>query len=352
MEGSVHKTPMRFARRDVLVGAAGTLVGSIAAPAIPRAQSVPKIRYATGGGLGANEIVTVLFVDWMRDNVLKRYGKAYTLDVVYTRGTPEAASLLGAGQVDLATLSMPAFATTILRDVVPNGIKAIADDFQDARSGYAQQTFYALEDSSIRTVADCKGKTIAVNAFGTAVDLILRVILKKNGIDPRKDVRIVEISFPSIGPALREKRVDVGVLPLPFGATELAKGGLRPVFRGSDAFGPYEVIFQAATNDFLKAQPAAVKAWLADYVDGLAWMYDPANRKKVVELTASLSKSPPEVVDSYFVTSKDYFRDPKACMDATLFQPSIDALAKEGLIARSFDAATYIDTSYLPSTCP
>ena len=345
------QTTGRATRRRVLQQSASALVTTLCAPAIARAQDVPKIRYATGGGLGANEIVTIHFMDWMRANVLERYGKAYTLDVVYTRGTPEAASLLGAGQVDLATLSLPAFATAIVRDLVPGGMKAIADDFQDARPGYAQQTFYALDENPIRTVADCRGKIIAVNAFGTSVDLVLRVILKKAGLDPRKDVRIVEISFPNIGSALREKRIDVGALPLPFGATERAKGGLREIFKGADAFAPYEVIFQAATNDFLKAHPEAVRAWLADYVDGLRWMYDPANRKTVVDLAASLSKSPPEVVDSYFLTQKDYFRDPKACIGAALFQPSIDAMVKEGLIARSIDAAAYIDTSYLPAAC-
>jgi sulfonate transport system substrate-binding protein len=340
-----------LSRRAILTaGMAGT-IAAIGAPYIARAQGVPRIRYATGGGLGANEIVTVHFTDWMKQNILKRHGKDYVLDVTYTRGTPEAASLLAAGQVDLATLSLPAFATTIARGAVPNGIKAIADDFQDAREGYATQGFYVLEDSPIKTVNDLKGKTVAVNAFGTAVDLLLRVVLKKNNIDPRNDVKIVEISFPSIGSAIREKRVDCGVLPLPFVANERAKGGIRQLFQGRDAFGPYSVIFQVATNDYLKSQPAAVKAWLADYVDGIKWLYDPANRKKAVEVTAELSKSPLEVVEAYFVTNKDYFRDPNACISVDLFQPPIDAMVKEGLLTTSIDASKVIDTSYLPNAC-
>ncbi|WP_168209930.1 ABC transporter substrate-binding protein [Tardiphaga sp. vice154] len=324
---------------------------TIAAPYVARAQSIPHIRYATGGGLGANEIVTVHFTDWMKENVLKRHGKDYILDVTYTRGTPEAASLLAAGQIDLATLSLPAFATTVARGAVPNGIKAIADDFQDAREGYATQGFYVLEDSTIKTVNDLKGKIVAVNAFGTATDLLLRVVLKKNNIDPRKDLKIVEISFPSIGPALREKRIDCGVLPLPFIANETAKGGIRRVFQGRDAFSAYAVIFQVATNDYLKAQPAAVKAWLADYVDGLKWLYDPANRTKAVEITSTLAKSSPDVVDSYFVTNKDYFRDLKACISTDLFQGPIDAMAREGLLANTIDVSKVIDTSYLPFPC-
>jgi len=340
-----------ISRRAILkAGAAGAAL-TIAAPYVARAQGIPHIRYATGGGLGANEISTVHMSEWGRANLLKRNGKDYILDVTYTRGTPEAASLMAAGQVDLATLSLPAFATTIARGAVPNGVKAIADNFQDGRDGFATQGFYVLEDSPIRNAADLKGKTVAVNAFGTATDLLLRVVLKKNNIDPRKDLKIVEISFPSIGAAIREKRVDAGVLPLPFIANERAKGGIRQIFKGSDAFPPYSVIFQTATNDFLKAQPAAVKAWLADYVDGLKWIYDPANRPKVIEVTAALTKSAPEVIDGFFLTKSDYYRDATACINPSLFQPALDAMAKEGLIATSIDASKVIDTSYLPFPC-
>lgn len=339
----------KLSRRGLLAGA-GALAAGIAAPGIVRAQ-VPKLRYATGGGLGANEIVTIHLMDWMKENVLKRHGKEYVLDVTYTRGTPEAASLIAAGQADFATLSLPAFATAIAKDIVPGGMKIVADNFQDARDGYASQVFYVLEESGIRTIADLKGKTIAVNAFGTAVDLLLRVALKKNGLDPRRDVRVVEVSFPSIGAAIREKRVDCGVLPLPFGATESAKGGLRAVFQGKDALPPYAVIFQVATQSFLKAQPAVAKAWLADYVEGLHWLYDPANRKKAIELAASLSKSPAEVVDSYFLTNKDYFRDPNACLAVEQVQPPIDAMVSEGLLSAAIDAKPYVDMSFLPRAC-
>ncbi|MCP3473317.1 ABC transporter substrate-binding protein [Bradyrhizobium sp. CCGUVB1N3] len=351
MPAPVIKAAKPISRRAILQIGAAISAAAVVSPHAARGQGIPHIRYATGGGLGANEINTVLFTDWMKENVLKRHGKEYILDVTYTRGTPEAASLLAAGQADLATLSLPAFATTVARGAVPNGIKAIADNFQDAREGYATQGFYTLEDSPIHGVADLKGKTIAVNAFGTATDLLLRVVLKKNNIDPRKDVKIVEISFPSIGAAIREKRVDAGVLPLPFIANERAKGGIRQVFQGRDAFPPYAVIFQAATNDYLKAQPGAVRAWLADYVDALKWLYDPANRKKAIEVTAALSKSPPEVIDSFFLTEKDYYRDPNACLSPALFQGPLDAMAREGLIATSIDAAKVIDRSYLPFPC-
>ena len=81
---------------------------------------------------------------------------------------------------------------------------------------------------------------------------VLRVVLKKKGLDPRRDVQIVEINFPNMGAAIREKRIDCGVLVIPFLAVESRKGDLRTLFTGGDAFGPSSVIFQVARTEFLK----------------------------------------------------------------------------------------------------
>jgi len=340
-------------RRFLKYGAAATAGATLGFPFVhtARAQSPVKIRYATGGGIGPNEMETVIYLEWMQKNVLKQYGKAYTVDMTFTRGTPEAATLLAAGQADMATLSFAVFATTVLKDAVPGGMKIVADNYQDGHKGYAANTFFVLQDSPIKTVADLRGKRIGINAYGSAVDLALRVRLKKEGMDPKKDVQIVEIAFPNIGPALREKRIDAGVLILPFMNAELQKGGLRPVFDGGDAFGPYSVIFHVVTNSFLKANRDAVRGFLADYVTGLQWFYDPANRKRAVEITSEFTKSPAAVLDQYFMTERDYYRDRNGCVPAALIQNPVDAMQREGLIDKPVKIADYLDLSLLPGQC-
>jgi sulfonate transport system substrate-binding protein len=94
-----------------------------------------------------------------------------------------------------------------------------------------------------------------------------------------------------------------------------------------------------------------VKAYLADYVDALHWLYAPENRKKAIEVTAELSKSPYEVVDSYFMTERDYFRDPNSCVSANLVQTLADAMFNDGLLPQTVDMSQFVDTSYLPFPC-
>ncbi len=344
-----------LSRRAVLsagaTGAAALAACSVLPPGAARAAAAP-IRYATGGGIGPNEMETIIYLDYMQKNVLKHYGREYTLDMTFTRGTPEAASLLAAGQADLATLSFSAFATAVAKDIVPGGLTIISDNYQDGRPGSATNTFFVLNDSPVRSIADLKGRKVGVNAFGSAVDLDLRVMLKKAKLDARRDLEIVEVAFPNMAAAIRSKRIDCGVLVIPFLAVEAPKGDLRVLFTGGDAFGASSVIFQVTTNSFLKAHPDAVRAFLADYVEGLHWYYDRSNRSKAIELVADFTKSPKEVLESYFATSRDYYRDPNGCISADLIQKPIDAMVNENLIAQTVDVAKYISTSYLPAACP
>src|SRR6185437_9408428 len=275
---------LQISRRKLLqisaAGAAGTAL------AWPRAASAAPvaIRYATGGGIGPNEMETIIYLDYMKKNVLKNYGKSYTLDMTFTRGTPEAATLLASGQADLGTLAFSTFATVVSKNAVPGGLSIISDNYQDGHPGNASNTFFVLKDSPIKKVTDLKGKKVGINAYGSAVDLVLRVVLKKNNLDPKRDVQIVEVNFPNMASAIREKRVDCGILVIPFLAVESPKGDLRALFTGGDAFGPSSVIFQVATNKFIKDHPDAVRGFLADYVAGLNWYYDKANRTKAIEL--------------------------------------------------------------------
>lgn len=335
----------RFLQTCTTLGAAALL------PSIAKAASVPVIRYASAGVVGPGEIETVIFSDYFKANVLKRYGKEYTLETTTAKGTPGVATLLAANQADIGTLAFTTLATLVQTGGVAGGVSAIAAIHQDAVKGYASNPFVVLDSSPIRSVADFKGKTVAVNAFNGSVDIILRLALEKAGLDPKRDVRVVEMPFGNIGPALRQKRIDVGVLAMPFQVQEKKKGGIRFIFDAVGIVPPYPVLFQAARNDFLKTQGPAVRAWLADFVDARAWIYNPANRKTAVKVTAELIKRPEEELDEYFLKPADFYRDINACISVQDVQAPVDAMYKLGLIPSPVSLANSVDPSFLPAAC-
>ena len=337
----------RVERRTFLKGALATGAMTLAAPLVARAAP-PVLRYAVAGIVGPGETETIVQLDWMKKNVLKRYGKDYTIEVTTARGTPGTAALLASGQADIGTSAFPVLASIIQKDAVPGGVKVIAEIHRDAQPGYASNAYAVLKDSPLQSVADLKGKTVAVNAFGTSVDLILRIALKKAGLDPKNDVRLVELPFANVGTALRQGRVDVGSLVMPFQIDEEKRGELRILFNGIGVVEPYPVLFQLARQEFLEKNKDVAQAWLADYVDAVNWLYDPDNRKQAVAITAELIKSTPEELDAWFLTKRDFYRENPPRPSADNIQPLVDAMAELGFLTGSVSVKEHIDGSYLP----
>lgn len=345
-----EKSNSTVSRRTLVAGGIAAAASTIAAPRIARAAP-PVLRYAVAGVVGPGELETVISSEWMKANVLKRHGKEYTIEVTTARGTPGTASLMAAGQADMGTIAFPIFATLIQKKAMPNGMRAVADIHRDAVQGYASNPYCVLDDSPIREVKDLKGKTVAVNAFGGSVDIILRFALKQAGLDPKTDVKVVELPFANIGPALRQKRIDVGTLAMPFQVDEIAKGGVRKVFDAVGVVPPYSILFQTATDDLINKRPEVLRAWLTDYVEAQEWIYDPANRAKAVEVTADLMKTSAKDLGEYFLTKRDFYRDPHVCIGPGQLQPAVDAMFDIGLLPEKVAVADYINTSFLPFPC-
>lgn len=53
--------------------------------------------------------------------------------------------------------------------------------------------FYVMAPPEIRTVADLKGRPVGVTRFGASTDFGIRQLLKKHGLEPFKDVPILQI---------------------------------------------------------------------------------------------------------------------------------------------------------------
>jgi ABC-type nitrate/sulfonate/bicarbonate transport system substrate-binding protein len=70
----------------------------------------------------------------------------------------------------------------------------------------------AKASSGIKTLADLKGKKVAVTGIGTSYDFFLRAALKKVGLTAGKDVQIVPVPYPQMRGALGQGQVDAALL--------------------------------------------------------------------------------------------------------------------------------------------
>jgi ABC-type nitrate/sulfonate/bicarbonate transport system substrate-binding protein len=122
---------------------------------------------------------------------------------------------------------------------------------------------------SIKSVADLRGKKIAVNRFGGAPDFLLRYSLVKNGLEVPKEVTILQTGDPTarLG-SLFSGAMDAAMLLVPEEKVAVEKG--YPVIIDFAALGlPYVNIVFGANKRFLEESPALVRSFLGCYWDGV-----------------------------------------------------------------------------------
>ena len=276
------------------------------------------------------------------DGVIRHKGKSYTSEYIHFRGSSQQLTALAAGELEFAILAFSSFAGGVVNARLD--IVAIADV---ARDGPAHSNVYAVLDKSpIRTVKDLKGKVLAINAKGGAVDMAARVVLLKNGLKPELDVTIVEARFGAMEAMLRQGKTDIAIFAAPFWARATRKGGVRPLFRQRDGLGTTQFLFYAAKRDFVRKNRAAVVDWLEDYVRGSQWLLNPANREKALDLAAAYTKRNRKNYASWaFTKDKDLYHDPNARLDLAALQRNVDDLYKLGILRRTFDVTENVDES-------
>ena len=167
-----------------------------------------------------------------------------------------------------------------------------------------------LADGPVKSVKDLKGKVIATNAAGSAVDVATRAMLRKAGLEDKRDYTVLETPFPTMRAMLAEKKVDMIPGVLPFSLDPELRKIARPVFTQREAIGETEMIVWAARKPFLDKNRAAMVDFMEDALRIVRWYLDPANQMAVTEIAAKITKQPAERF-SWLFTGKDYYRDPR-----------------------------------------
>ncbi|MFI7697500.1 ABC transporter substrate-binding protein [Nonomuraea sp. NPDC049480] len=102
-------------------------------------------------------------------------------------------------------------------------IKLVAEASQGAPNTFV---LMVPKDSPIKTVADLKGKTVAVNTFNNIGTLAVETQLKVAGLT-KADVKYKEIPFPDMTNALNTGLADAGWMVEPFITTSQSTVGFR-----------------------------------------------------------------------------------------------------------------------------
>ena len=135
--------------------------------------------------------------------------KAQGLDVqVFTfRGDAEVAQALVGGSIDVSAQSVDGFINMITAGQPMTGWYA----------GFSQADFTWLSQKDIKHWSDLKGKNVGIATYGSLTDALTRYALKKNHLEPEKDVAMIQAgSTPNAFSALEAGRLSCAILSPPF----------------------------------------------------------------------------------------------------------------------------------------
>jgi NitT/TauT family transport system substrate-binding protein len=157
---------------------------------------------------------------------------------------------------------------------------------------YTEIGVAARAGSGIRTAQDFVGKKVGVPGLGALLHVTFRQWLKVNGVDWKK-VNFIETPFPQHADLIRGGSIDAVVTGGPFMARIVESGtGYVASYYTTFLGDGQPTIVHVATREWVKANPAAAKAFAQGVVEGAAFVTNPKNDALVREYVVKYLKVP------------------------------------------------------------
>jgi sulfonate transport system substrate-binding protein len=282
-----------------------------------------------------------------RQDIAINLGRTYDVEVLPFQASSIEITALATGDVDFALLGYSSFGIA-LDAAKMDDLRLVFDSFRDGVDGYYSFKLAVLKDSPIRAIEDLKGKILATNGGGSVVDIAMRYVLRKHGLEDKRDYTVVEVSLPNMFPMLAARKVDLVSLNTNSMHDPRIAGQVRTLFQEKDAFGVTEFAFYCARAGFLDRNRVALNDFFADVVRATRWMLAPSNRAEVIQMVAKITKQSPDVLATYYLLpGEDDYRDPDSRPDVAALQRNLDAMLELGFVTSRVDAASHTDLSFI-----
>jgi NitT/TauT family transport system substrate-binding protein len=317
-----------WTRRGVLGLAAGGL-----------GLSVNLLRARAEGVSGTLNVSTFKQTSYLAGYYLERFAPpGLKINIVETKSNGDAVDALSTGNTDVGYMGSIACAIAASRG---RPIKAVAS------VGSKTTRLMVRKDSPYKTIADLKGKTIAIAKL-TNQDMILRELLKEAGLDPKTDVEYILVPTESQAEALANKTVEATICAEPPGSILLLNGIGRELISteklNSTPVGNPGVLVALSTDTIAK-RPELAQAFVTMHAKTTVWMRH--NIDQLVKDFSKMSRQREEVIRlamsntaHHYDMNDDYLRRVEVLNDA---------LVEAGYLGTGFRIRDAFDTRFLPA---
>ena len=297
----------------------------------PVAQNVT----LTVGQTGINPGTSLYFIAQKEKFYLKH---GLDVNIVATNTTAAVQAMLG-GTMQMSTGSGAAAFVTATAEGAPG--------FVLVSSWVNVFPYTVMVQQDIKTPQDLRGKVGHVGApFGAIPDVALRFALTKLGLDPEKDVRLVQIARPDPANIIAQmERGDVQFGPLAPPFDRIAeKRGFRPLISLPELGIPWQNNGEWVQRSYLKTNRDAVLRFTRGIADAMKFYFE-QKEKSVAYLTEFLAIDRPDAEYAYQAYAKWVDRIPRPKAEG--IRSTIEAIKKTTPKAAAADPGSFIDSSLI-----
>ena len=203
---------------------------------------------------------------------------------------------------------------------------------------------HLMVQPEIKSLADIKGKTVAVDAINTAYAFQLYEMLKQKGVNKDDyEVKSVGATGFRLDAMIKDKAMAASIMNPPF-STRGEKAGLKDMGTAAAALGAYQDTAAYVLRAWGQANSDALVKYLQAYVEGWRWCFDPNNKAAAIALLVERLKLPEDVATLTFETTKaDFDREGMINMDGVKNVLKLRAQFEGGQPAAP---EKYLDLSY------
>lgn len=187
--------------------------------------------------------------------LLEKYG--FDTEMVYVQGV-QLVQVHVSGQLELSSVSSVVYLQASVEGA----------DLIQVASSIDNQLMKLMVHPTIAKPEDLKGKTLAVTRFGSLTDLLVRPALKNWGLEPQKDVKLIQIGrMPDIATAISQKSVDGGVISFPT-SIQAEKMNIKTLLDFAESGFDIPATTVVVSRRYAKSNREVVLRFLKAYVEG------------------------------------------------------------------------------------
>jgi NitT/TauT family transport system substrate-binding protein len=254
-------------------------------------------------------------------------------DLIYVASSSTIAQAMLAGEIAISTANSQVVADIGLQGGDLVAIGAIVNVV----------AFYILAVPEIASVADLKGKAVGVTRFGASTDFGVRKLLTKYGLEPVRDVPILQIGgMPEIAAALSKRSIYAAPMSYPM-AYIAQQAGVKILSNLAKEDIPFMHVGITTTRKFMKERRGQAKAFLRAYGRALHFMHTRKEESKAIFARYTKIQDP-GMLEGSLQYAYD-FVEKVPLVKSPAFQVTLEEIARKNPKAKQARAEQFFDNT-------